>query len=129
MSDTDTPEFQTYVSLIIGYSLNIERLIRLVKKLSFDSEVKEYDINNVCYLRKINEMLFQGSEIKIFFNDEKAVIGIQLLECEKDTEGFTLDIFKNYISYEKKINDTIYKNKELAPLIREEFKIHLMIYD
>jgi hypothetical protein len=129
MSDTDTPEFQTYVSVIIGYSLNIEKLLKLVKRLSFDSEIKEYDIHNVCYLSKINEMLFQGSEIKIFFNGEKALVGVQLLECEKDTEGFFLNIFKDYSIYEKRINDVIYKNKDLVSLIRDELKIHLMIYD
>jgi hypothetical protein len=129
MSDTDTPEFQTYVSIIIGYSLNIDKLLKLVKRLSFDSEIKEYDIHNVCYLSKINEILFRDTEIKIFFNGEKALIGVQLLECEKDTEGFSLNIFKDYSIYEKRINDTIYKNKELVSLIRDEFKIHLMIYD
>lgn len=129
MSDTDTPEFQTYVSIIIGYSLNIDKLLKLVKRLSFDSEIKEYDIHNVCYLSKINEILFRDTEIKIFFNGEKALIGVQLLECEKDTEGFSLNIFKDYSIYEKRINDTIYKNKELISLIRDEFKIHLMIYD
>jgi hypothetical protein len=77
MSETYTEDFLIYTSIIVGYSLNKDKFIKFIKKISLNTEYKEYEIYNTNHLSKVNEILFRDNII-FHFNGEKSVLGVKI---------------------------------------------------
>ncbi len=142
MSFTDTPDFDYYNSMVVGYSIEYNDFCRFISSYILDEE----KANSPGWQRftkihleggaidTINKIINNKSEfeIKFHYSKEKVVIGVQIIEFDEKDNSFELDIFENMKSRKSKIDSFLEElpvGIEIKKIINSSFKVHFLFYN
>jgi len=130
MSDTFTTDFSSSLSIVVGYKLNKNKLLKYMKKqIPFECTEFELFMHNNLNNFNINTLgeNYTNDGVQFIYTEEKCVLGIEVFIIEKDSNGLEFDMLNNLSKYKEKIDKCL--NEKINRLISEDCKVHFLIYD